>query len=165
MDGSWQQGWKTHAVQRELWQKYQGGVVTERMTFISNIEDLIPQLNHIFTNMLHRSIPMKWRLSRWSRATLGATGVRWRLKTSVTAPPLRFLWRVSENRSCGPSEPTHIPHALMFRSDPALMCLLCNFSCFSRTAGAAEWYFVCLQKSVSVRGPDTQEGSMHMDTV
>lgn len=44
-----------------------------------------------------RSTLMKWRSSKWSLEMLAATGVRWRQKTSVTAPPLIFLWRVSEN--------------------------------------------------------------------
>lgn len=58
------------------------------------------------------------------------------------------------------------------------MCVLCNFSCFSRTSGGAYRYFVCLQESVSALGfafqPATvfcaqvckyTRGKMHMDTI
>lgn len=45
-----------------------------------------------------RSILMKWRSSKWSLETLVVTGVKWLQKTNVTAPPLRSLLRVSENR-------------------------------------------------------------------
>lgn len=44
------------------------------------------------------------------------------------------------------------PNELLFWSDPALMCVLCNFSGFSCTAGGARGYFVCLQESVSASG-------------
>lgn len=102
-----------------------------------------------------RSILMRWRSSKWSLEMLGATGVRCRQKTSVTAPPLRWLLRVSRNAIWL----AEIPYVLMFSSDPALMCILCNFSCYSCTAGGACRYFVCLQEGVSAPGFAFQHAS------
>lgn len=93
--GPGQQSREAHAVQRNLWQEYQG--VSLRFSF----SDLLPsELIKQYPNTSSsspRSILMRWRSSKWWLGTLAATGVRWRRKTSATAPPSRSPWRVSEN--------------------------------------------------------------------
>ena len=53
---------------------------------------------------------------------------------------------------CGLLRLTRVPCLLMCRSDPGLICRLCNFSHYSCTARGAGGYFVCLQESVSALG-------------
>lgn len=86
---------------------------------------------------LPRSTLMKWRSSKWSRGMLAATGVRWHPRTNVTAPPLRSLLRVSENRLCIPW--------VRFKRHMSFW----NFSHYSCSAGDTNRYFVCVQESVS----------------
>lgn len=52
----------------------------------------------------------------------------------------------------GPQRLPQIPYVLMFWSDPALICVPCNFYRYSCTPGGAYRYFVCLQEIVSALG-------------
>lgn len=91
------------------------------------------------TTCLPRSTLMKWRSSKWSLVMLVATGVRWQPKTSVTAPPLRSLLKVSENTFCIPC--IRVKHHTSF----------CFFSHYSCSSGHTNRYFVCIQESVSTQ--------------
>lgn len=46
-----------------------------------------------------------------------------------------------------------LPQILTFWFDPTIMCVVCNFSCYSCPTGQPGRYFVCFQESVSASGP------------
>lgn len=77
-----------------------------------------------------------------------ATGVRWRPRTSVTAPPSRSQWRVSEWKKKLRSPLATDPRDSMHGVDTMGILMSC-FSRYSRATGGAHWYSVCFQEGVS----------------